>query len=250
MASKKNAVVIPDRLRLYLNPQCAVQLEVGDRRFSVVGPDRAANLLHRVADKLATPRGGVISHGQHSPISPLSIPVPKRDALGIPRAATHYCFAYPLDCLKGDYDNIVNQVVGSADTSDGDEALVMLFLLGGFVYLAYDDAPSGASRASGGGGQPSAPPRVLSVSALTFSQTASASLSFSGPYAVSEEAVGSLTQQGRMCDVIIGRLLKAGVRQFAWVNPQERPSGHAPTLTMTLALTLTLTRRSVLAATR
>ena len=37
MASKKNAVVIPDRLRLYLNPQCAVQLEVGDRILAAPG---------------------------------------------------------------------------------------------------------------------------------------------------------------------------------------------------------------------
>jgi hypothetical protein len=227
---KKHSVIIPDRLRFHLVPSCAIQLEVGDRRFTVVGPDRAANLLHRVADKGATPRGeGGSSHGRHSPISRLSIPVQKRDALGIPRAATHYCFACPLDCLKGDYDTIVNQIVGSADHSESDEALVMLFLLGGFIYLAYDDSPNHASQTDGdgGGGMPPVPPRVLSVSALTFSTTASAILSFSGPYAVSAEAVDALTQQGRMCDVIVGRLLRDGVRQFAWVNPQERPGGHA-----------------------
>jgi hypothetical protein len=209
-------------------------------RFGVVGPIRARALLHRLAGKQAAGS----THGRVSPITPISVSDADREKAGIPPSATKYCFAYPLDCLRSDFDTIMASVVGSADHREADEAILMFFLLGGFIY--FDDEPEEGAPApapaaasvrlswnnppSGGAGvkltRPAdGPPRIIAVNALSLSAAATAELFFDGPYAAPLDAVEALQRDGRMCRVTIGRLLYSGIAEFAWVNPKETPGG-------------------------
>lgn len=112
-------------------------------RFAVRGPQRVLSVLRRVSTTPDHDKMGRPSHGQLSPLTALSLPAGARAKAGIPPEATHYCFAYPLDCLRSDYDTLINSIIGSVSATDPrDEAVLLFFLLGGFCYFAHDEPPA------------------------------------------------------------------------------------------------------------
>ena len=221
-ASHGAAVTIADGFSFHVLPAVAVQINVRmttenallTTRFQVTGPYRAKAMLHRIVSESAEGDG---PHGRLSPIVPISVRDADRAKAGIPPSATHYSFAYPLDCLRDDFDTIMASVIGSAGHDPGDEGILMFFLLGGYVYFT-------CSHGS--------PPRLVAVNAISLSpgdgtSSAGESLFFDGPYAAPMEAVRALRRDDRLCGVTVDGLRKAGISDFAWINPKERPGGHA-----------------------
>ena len=197
-----------------LNVQMSTENKVRTTRFQVAGPYRAKAMLHRIVSESAKGDG---PHGRLSPLVPISIRDEDRAKAGIPPSATHYSFAYPLDCLRDDFDTTMASVIGSAGHDPGDEGILMFFLLGGHVHF-------NCSHGS--------PPQLVSVNALSLSpgdgtSSADASLFFDGPYEAPMEAVRALRRDGRLCGVTVDGLRKAGIADFAWINPKEQPGGHA-----------------------
>ena len=162
---------------------------------------------------------------------PLSIPEAVRTKHGIPPSATHYSFSYPLDGLRDDFDTIMSSIVGSSAHDEMEDDILMLLLLGGFVYFAFDQAASAdasaAAPAAAFGSRSGDVPRVVCVNALSLSSSAPVAFYFDGPNAAPPAAVNAMRQAGRLCPVTIGRLVQAGLSEFAWVNPKEQPGGHA-----------------------
>ena len=209
-----SAAAITEGFAFRLLPNCGVQLHVEDgTRYAIAGPTRARAILHRIAGRVSN-----ATHGRLSPITPVNV-ISHADRVksGIPENATHYSFAYPLDCLRDDFDTLMHAMVGSTEQNNDDEAVLMFFLLGGFVYFAADAA----------GNSSAAPGRIIAVNALSLSSKAPAELFFDGPYAAPEPVVKALEREDRMSRVTIGRLKKAGIHEFAWVYQNEKPGGHA-----------------------
>lgn len=198
-----------DNFSFYLKLNTKVKIQVANDRFRVDGPPRATAILNRVIHPSDV-------HGRLSPITPLSLAASARAKVGIPTEATHYCFAYPLDCLRSDFDSLLLSFVGAADHTPEDEAVLMFFLVGGFCYFSIDALSAGGA------------PRLLAVNALSLKEEAAgggAELRFEGPYTAPAEAAAALSAAGRMANVSIARLLDAGISSFAWINPGEDPGG-------------------------
>ncbi len=138
-----------------------------------------------------------------SPVAKVSIPGGSRTRYSIPEDATHFCFAYPLLELESMIEN---------EQEFGIESRAVLFLhSGGFVYFD-------SNR------------EVVRINALTLSRSRISSY-FTGPNAISREAIKKLRQTGRMCSVTIDALQAAGMVEFGWINPlEELPGWHDVTV--------------------
>ena len=142
-------------------------------RFVLQGPATALTLLKRVLRGATLPA----THGQLSPITLLTLPEDARRAAGIPVEATHYSFAYPMECLAelADIEETLSHFTGGLSPSaQSTEAVLLFCLLGGYVYCAYDGADV----------------RVVAVNCLSLSSSANAELHFEGPF-LAPTAVGA-----------------------------------------------------------
>ena len=198
-----------DGFSFFLTVDTSVQVKpAGKDRFRVVGPPRALAILNRIAKTKD-------SHGQLAPITSISILDPAaRVKAGIPESASHYCFAYPLDCLRSDFDGLLKSLVSSADHTQSDEAVLMFFLLGGFCYFRIEGVH--------------VPPALVAINALTLEPAGQAvvgELMFEGPFSASDEASRIVAKAGRMASMTIGNLVEVGISSFAWINPGEAPGG-------------------------
>jgi hypothetical protein len=194
-------------------------------KFAVKGPRRAKALLSRFAVDGSADGAGQISHGRLSPITPLSIPDDAKEKAGIPAAATHYAFAYPLDCLRREYDfdTLVASFFGAADHVESDESVLMFYLLGGFCYFRLDKQEADGAFSS----SVAAPAQLVRVNSLCLTTSGEGTLRFDGPFVAADGAAKALQKEGRLCRITISRLRQAGIGGFAWVNQNEDPGGVA-----------------------
>lgn len=175
-------------------------------RFTVIGPPRALAILQvssiqgdavngkkstraivRAARGIAARREVVIS-GVISPLSVVTLPnVVRRDA-GIPQAATHFAFVYPLKHLKGRL-HAINLTR---------EPWAFAVIVGAYAY--FDEAGT-----------------MLSLNALSIMPSPSV-LHLVGPVTAYQQSALEMTKNGRMSDVTLDGL-RAAVRATAHVGP-------------------------------
>ena len=164
--------------------------------FEVAGPGPAKAMLAHEAI------GGSLL-GQIAPIVAVTLPSEAKEAAGIPSDAVSFAFAYPLACLQGQSDRLLSHM----DVGSEESGWLAFMLLGGFCYLSREG-------------------QVIRCNALSLVPTAS-SLTLEGPFRItSPELVPSLRKAGRVETMTIRELSNEGFKEFAWVNPDEKPSGN------------------------
>ena len=188
--------------------------------FTVTGPPATLRKLQQISSgsssrslleyathaasprKSATARRGSTTYNAGDPItgviSPKSevtlSPEVKKDC-GIPDAATHFAFVYPLRHLKRNLGaiNLAKDQWGFA------------VIVGAFGY--FDEQGT-----------------LLAVNALSIVPSPTV-LHLVGPYAARQQPALQMTRMGRMSDITIDGLLDAGFRRFGWLHPEEQPGG-------------------------
>ena len=136
--------------------------------------------------------------GITSPFSPVTLPPEVKREAGIPEAATHFAFVYPL---SGEAEK---QLDRNIDLAENPWAFALL--IGGFLYFGPDED-------------------LLAVNALTI-MPSPAVLHLVGPYPPNKDAMAAMSTQGRMCEVSLDGMHTAGFRRFGWVHPGEKPGGE------------------------
>jgi voltage-gated potassium channel Kch len=190
---------------LYVSQDVDLQLKLGRakgedtlmRPGKVVGPDLAIACIARESRST--------SQTVHlSPPTPVTLPPEARLAAGIPLDATQFCFMHPMDCMATRYTELLKEPALLK------QSWLDALMLGAFVYL-------GSSS------------EVLRINALALApSTENANkLYLEGPFEASDAAFSLLKKAGRIKQVMLGSLLAAGLRSFAWVNPGERVGGRS-----------------------
>ena len=164
--------------------------------LTINGPPHVLEFLERHAGSSSSSNWQC---GVHAPVHRITIRGQNAKNSGVPAGSTHYCFCYPLDCLAGQFDDLV---------ADGScEPWTFFLLLGGYCYF---DAQRRLVQCNG--------------FALTPERT---SFTLAGPLPPSADAVRYLDLANRLRDVTLTDLREQGFERFAWVNPGERPGGVA-----------------------
>ena len=158
--------------------------------YEVIGPSRVTDALRR-----AFGRGQGTIRGVISPANEVTLPPAIKREAGIPLAATHFAYVYPLKEFK---DN--NHSVNVAE-----EPWAFALLIGGFAYFGSDG-------------------ELLAVNALTIVPSP-AVLHLVGPYPPRHQAMVAMARLGRVSETTIDGLRDAGFRRFGWVHPGEAPGG-------------------------
>ena len=185
--------------------------ENGMLKYEITGEPAALALLRRLAKP---------GHALQGALSPLTIigddtfksstsgkPIkpPTQQELtmmkGVPPNATHVAFAYPLDCLDQDFNMLLTEFGSSAARVD--DELIFFFLFGGFCYFDVEE-------------------RFIWANALS-PKNSEEEFVLDGPFVAFPEVADEL--EGRFRPSHITPLTAAGIKEFAWVNPNERPGG-------------------------
>ena len=183
----------------------------GMLKYEITGEPAALALLRRLAKS---------GHGVQGALSPLttigddsfksqtsssgkSFKAPSQEELakmkGVPPHATHVAFAYPLDCLEQDFNTLLTEFGSSAARVD--DELIFFFLLGGFCYFDANE-------------------QFIWANALSPKNNEEEFV-LDGPFVAFPEVADAL--EGRFRASHITPLAAAGIKEFAWVNPNERP---------------------------
>ena len=201
----RDAAGFDQSIELHIHPETGIVVSVnwhgeqpdadgGAWPFAVEAPAEAVALLHRNA------MPGHSLRGYLSPPVRVTITEPQaRRSAGIPAAAAFYAFAYPLECLAGQYDTLV----ASEGRSDG---WLYFLLLGGWCY--FDEHRN-----------------LISTNAIVLTRSPLARLTLQGPFTPQREAVDHLRLANRLQNITLRPLLEQGFQRFGWVNPGEAPGG-------------------------
>lgn len=198
-------------VRMHLAPVLGLRIKVlqgGDPThmlsYQLEGDEASISLLNRLA---APGEDATTVLGTLAPMTPVTLSADAKVAAGIPAAAQRFAFAYPLaDSLDADTEALLQMVIGSVSRLD--DELFFFLLLGGFCYF------------DGDGG-------FLQANAISLKHDAAGELHFDGPYCCDSEAAEELSESGRMRPCTLSQLNAAGLVNFGWANPSERPGGHA-----------------------
>ena len=187
-------------LELFVEPNVPIRIRVAypptghESRagsFQMIGPPaNLATLLLSFGLKpdAAAPLGVI------SPKCQVTLPDEIKLAVGIPLAATHFAFLYPLRQFK--------DMNVSTGMNLSEEIWCFALILGGFAYFAHDG-------------------EILAINAMTIVPSAVV-LPFIGPYAVSARSSLSLMKHKRLTHVTVHGLLDVGFKRLAWVHPGEQ----------------------------
>ena len=177
-----------------LSPSPATKAAASVTPFTLSSPPAAVALIERNAPP-DTPLGGFLS----PPVAVTITDRRARTAVGIPLRAAWYAFAYPLECLSGQYEQLV-ALEGRCDP------WLFFLLLGGFAYFDGDR-------------------KLISTNAFVLTPSL-ARISLEGPFVASSAALEQLHEGRRLRSVTLAPLLAGGFTQFAWVNPHEDFGGQ------------------------
>ena len=167
--------------------------------YTITGPPEVVAFLEARAAAAGGGHGAL--DGFLSPPAPVTIQSRKaRKEAGIPLECATFCFVYPHPSLDGLFVRLMEE--GRSDP------WLFFLLLGGFCYFD-------ATR------------KLVRANALTVSGDAKAKLVMQGPHTPAREAMEVLRQAKRLRPVTLHALRESGLVFFAWVNPAERPGGHA-----------------------
>lgn len=136
------------------------------------------------------PLEGTSLGGFFSPPHVITIKGERAALAGIPAEAAYYCFAYPLECLAGQYHRLIVEEGRS-------EAWLFFLLVGGYAYFD-------SSRA------------LIRTNALVMTES-ERKLTLAGPFMPSTAAVSTIRAQHRLRMLILEPLREAGFERFAWV---------------------------------
>ena len=138
--------------------------------------------------------------GYLSPPNKITIRGKRAKVAGIPSNASYYAFSYPLECLSGQYQRLV-----SADKPP--EPWLCFLLIGGYLYYDVDR-------------------KLIQANAFVLQPT-ERKLTLAGPFRPSPMAVEALRSADRLRELTLAPLREQGFERWGWVNPAERPGGHA-----------------------
>ena len=187
-------------LELFVEPNVPIRIRVAypstghESRagsYQMIGPSSNLSTLLRsfgLKPDAAAPLGVI------SPKCQVTLPDEIKLAVGIPLAATHFAFLYPLRQFK--------DMNVSTSMNLSEEIWCFALILGGFAYFAHDG-------------------EILAINAMTIVPSPVV-LPFIGPYAVSARSSLCLMKHKRLTHVTVHGLLGVGFKRLAWVHPGEQ----------------------------
>ena len=189
------------------------------QRYALLGPQQQIDML---ADKVGgaehdegtkARKRTLCIQGPLSPLAPVTLPVDKREAAGIPRHAHWFAFGYPgeyqwmaADAGDGEAQTAWQGLERHLETLDLAKDMWGFFLLvGGFVY--FDEHK-----------------KAIRVNALTLVPSPNV-MNFAGPGDPCPQAIEALWERQRIVSVTLDALQTAGFKAFGWVFGNESIGG-------------------------
>ena len=188
--------------KLYIQKDVGLKIALHENKgqetheFDVIGPGRAKAMLKREGVAGKSMRGFL------APMTKVTLPDEVKESAGIPVNAVYYAFAYPLECLAGQMQRLLNAEAGNPE----EFAWLEFFLIGGFMYL--DEKKN-----------------VLRCNALALT-VQPAFLFLAGPFTHSGNMTKVLKESGRLRPQPLEPVARyAQFTDMAWINSSEKPGG-------------------------